>query len=96
MKKIEQLSLSSIVESISPTHLSLINVIDRIEKDRLLKINELQTLKIGQKVKCRDKTGLVVEVSAKFTSVVVDFDGRKQRFFMNKRKGVRTINELKK
>jgi hypothetical protein len=89
------LSLSSIVESLSPTRMSLINIIDRVEKERIGKLTTLQSLQVGSKVSYRGKAGVITEVSAKFTSVVVNFDGKKRRFFMNKRKGVKTINELR-
>ena len=74
--------------------MSLINVIERIEKDRINKLTTLQNLRVGTKVNYRGKAGIITEVSTKFTSVVVEFDGKKKRFFMNKRKGVKTINEL--
>lgn len=89
------LSLSSMVESVSPNRLSLIKIIDRIETDRISKMDSLKKFQPGKEVVYRNDVGIIVEVSNKLTSVVVDFRGRKKRFFINKRKGTKTINELR-
>ena len=74
---------------------TLISIIDRIENQRIAKMNKLQEMKIGTKVKNGRKVGFIVEVSPKQTSIIVEFsDKTRKRFFMNKRKNHETLDNL--
>jgi len=73
----------------------LVEIIDKIESERIKKISALQELKVGRKVSYMGRQGQVTEVSPKFTSVIVEFhDKTRLRFFLNKRKNKKTIDEL--
>lgn len=74
---------------------TLISIIDRIEGQRIKKMNQIQSMKLGTIVKYQSQRGVIVEVSAKQTSVIVEFvDKTKKRFFMNKRKNSETLDSL--
>jgi len=74
---------------------TLISIIDRIENQRLQKINRLQEMKIGSKVRHGRQIGVIIEISPKQTSIIVEFtDKSRKRFFMNKRKNHVTLESL--
>jgi len=74
---------------------TLISIIDKIESQRIKKMNRLQEMSVGTQVKYREKIGLIIEVSPKQTSIIVEFaDQTKKRFFMNKRKNHETLESL--
>lgn len=86
------MGLGSNVNEIQHT---LISIIDKIENQRLGKMKKLEEMKIGTRVKHKNKTGTIIEISPKFTSVIVEFEDKsKKRFFMNKRKNNETLTEL--
>jgi hypothetical protein len=72
---------------------SLVEIIDRIENQRIMRMNKLQEMKIGLHVQYGNKAGLIIEISQK--SIIVEFnDKTKRRFFMNKRKNHETLENL--
>jgi hypothetical protein len=74
---------------------TLISIIDRIENHRIKKMKQLQEMTVGRPVRYGQKLGVVMEVSPKQTSVIVEFtDSTKKRFFMNKRKNNETLDSL--
>lgn len=74
---------------------TLISIIDRIENQRLVKMERLDELAVGTKVKYQRSVGIIIEVSPKLTSVIVEFEDKSQkRFFMNKRKNHESLSEL--
>jgi len=76
-------------------HTSLLSIIDKIESERIGKISQLQEFKVGTRVRHRSRAGVVIAVSPKRTSVLVEFtDKTQKRFFVNKRAKNPTLDQL--
>jgi hypothetical protein len=74
---------------------SLVKIIERIERQRIKSLSNIQKFKPNTLVEYLGEPGFVLKVSPKLTSIIIEFrEDKRIKFFTLKKKGRRSINEL--